>query len=158
VLGVVSVVCVGRGMCVWYVCVCPNFTCTSWSECRDGEQSRICSDINACEEERTETRDCVVPVREMPAAAVIADEKKIEVKAEKPDEKKISVLGVAGYVSYLWIALVSLVVIFAALGVYTRARIPKTDFTRRVREYDEGYDDSYKRLQELNRKIEKLRK
>jgi len=66
-----------------FECV-PNFICTSWSECRDGEQSRICSDINACEEERTETRDCVVPVREMPAAAVIADETKIEVKAEKP--------------------------------------------------------------------------
>ncbi|MFW5846714.1 MAG: hypothetical protein ACOCUU_01005 [Nanoarchaeota archaeon] len=36
----------------------PNWNCTDWSECIEGEQTRTCEDLNGCEETKEETKYC----------------------------------------------------------------------------------------------------
>lgn len=42
----------------------PSWSCTSWTNCADWVQTRICSDLNGCESEKTETRACSIPIVE----------------------------------------------------------------------------------------------
>jgi len=46
----------------------PSWSCTSWSACEDGKQTRVCSDLNQCKEDKAESRGCIE--KEIPAPTV----------------------------------------------------------------------------------------
>ncbi len=40
-----------------------NWSCSDWSDCEDGVQTRTCTDLNGCSADRTETQTCSVSSR-----------------------------------------------------------------------------------------------